>query len=71
MDLIIRINLDNAAFDFDGYDPEHYADGNEIGRILRKLADELRDSVVGLDDCNPDDLRDINGNKVGTVEVTP
>ena len=56
MTLTITITMDNAAFD-----PEP---GPEVARILRKLADQLEDNVEKVSA-----LRDINGNKVGEVEV--
>jgi hypothetical protein len=55
MDLIIKMNLDNAAF----------SDGNsehEQARILRKLADDIEKFK------DPSALWDLNGNRVGTVE---
>lgn len=52
--------MDNAAFVDAG--PAH-----ELGRILTDLADHLRE---GRNLCDRT-LRDINGNRVGTFEVTP
>jgi hypothetical protein len=54
----ITINTDNAAFE----------DGDELPRILRRLAD-----TIGHEDLTTFDgwsLRDVNGNKVGTVRVS-
>ena len=52
--ITITINTENAAFE-DG-------DGNiELVRILRDLASKVESG------SNPETLRDINGNKVGTV----
>jgi len=59
MDYTIKINCDNAAFVDDGA-------GYEVARILRKLADECED--VGHPQFTG--LYDINGNKVGAVDVT-
>ena len=57
MKLGIEINLDNAAFDT--------YPGDEVGRILKKYAQ----SISVLSDLDKK-LRDINGNTVGTAEVT-
>jgi len=54
--ITITIETENAAFD---PDPEV-----EVARILKDLATKLDRSEL------PDELRDYNGNKVGTVEVT-
>ena len=51
----ITINMDNAAFDDDG----------ELARILRRLADDLGTQKRAL----IMNLRDINGNRVGTFEI--
>ena len=56
MNLKININLDNAAFEDEG----------EISRILRKLADKI--SYDGSIDSGK--IIDINGNSVGTWEIT-
>lgn len=55
MNITIKINTDNAAFE----------DGSELSRILHKLADK----VDGRDDTTIDGIRilDINGNIVGKV----
>ena len=58
MKYVIEISMDNAAF---GDYPEQ-----EAGRILRNLADTVR--RCGLR-TQPQDLRDINGNKVGVVKL--
>jgi len=56
MNLKININLDNAAFEDEG----------EISRILRKLADKI--SYDGRIDGGK--IMDVNGNSVGTWEIT-
>ncbi len=56
----IEITMDNAAFADAG-------SAHELGRILAKLADDLRQPHATLDDKT---LRDINGNRVGYFEVT-
>lgn len=55
MQLIINIDLKNAAFD----DP-----GPEVARILEKYADTVRSSSSTLDDFDQA-FKDINGNTVG------
>lgn len=55
----ITINADNAAFEDDNKWPE-------VGRILQQLADNLKDGETP----QTPDLRDINGNKVGTFAYT-
>jgi hypothetical protein len=61
MTLTITIEMDNAAFEEEG-------SGNEVGRILRCVAGRLTDDDVTED--TGFNLFDINGNKVGSVEVT-
>jgi len=58
MNLIIKINLDNDAFqDNDGY--------YEVGRMLKQLAiDILKDGEL-----TSRYLFDINGNNVGTLKL--
>lgn len=56
MKLKININLDNAAFEDEG----------EISRILRQLADKI--SYDGRIDGGK--IMDVNGNSVGTWEIT-
>lgn len=58
--LQIEIVMDNAAF---GNDP-----GHEVARILRVLAKRCEDSPGDAADWTAA-LRDINGNKVGSVAV--
>lgn len=56
--MIIKINTENEAFQ----------DGNsnsELGRILHGLAECIENGMM-----LPNTLRDINGNKVGTVDYT-
>jgi hypothetical protein len=62
--ITIKIRTDNAAF----------SDGNggaEVARILRALASRL-EAVEDRYALRPltDDLRDINGNTVGSVKIT-
>lgn len=63
MNITITINTDNAAFSDENGGREY-----EVGRILRKLADELHDGIINAS-IGPRKLRDINGNTVGKVEV--
>lgn len=63
MRLSLYIDCDNAAFEGSGC-------GEEVARILRRLADEQEGharSVLTL--CDGDKLRDVNGNTVGRVKV--
>lgn len=53
--LTIEINLDNAAFEEGQY---------EIARILQQLADTAENGSL-----RTTSLRDINGNKVGHVQI--
>jgi hypothetical protein len=58
METIIKINMDNAAFEdgCDGY--------NELARILRRLSDELMDNGI-----RTKTLMDSNGNSTGIFVV--
>lgn len=59
MTLIITIEMNNSAFD--------PCNGAGAARILHTLADRLNYVRLTPDDgCN---LRDINGNPVGTAEI--
>lgn len=55
MDMHIRINLDNAAFD-----PRE----SEIARILRDIAHKVEEGR------EPDKIMDVNGNTVGEITYT-
>ena len=64
MRMTIDLEMNNAAFTEDGHD----AESHEAARILRDLAGRI--------ECHPQfssgislALRDINGNKVGRMEV--
>ena len=59
MELTIKINLNNAAFQ---------DDPGELGRILRELADKT-DRFTLTPEMTPT-IRDINGNSVGQVIVS-
>jgi len=59
MDLEIKINMDNAAFED--------INGQEAARILRKLADKIDGG--SLEDGDSVSAIDINGNKVGRLRV--
>lgn len=63
MDLTIRIDCDNAAFDEDNLGPE-------VARILRGIAAQVEGArEVDIDTLKTLPLHDINGNKVGTVRL--
>jgi hypothetical protein len=61
MKFTLEINMDNAAFNPDGPEVELY-------RLLCIVADKVLDEYR-FEGCVKD-IRDINGNKVGTWEVT-
>lgn len=65
MQLILRMNLDSAAFV--GADDDH-GPGPEIARILRELAD-LVDIGGDLLETSAGSLRDFNGNTCGRWAV--
>lgn len=54
--IVIKIHTDNAAFEDGG--------GSEVARILRHLADSYSNGFH-----NFSIIRDINGNKVGTIDL--
>lgn len=56
MTLKIEFETDNAAFDTDK--------AAETARILHEIADQISD---GWDACS---IRDINGNRIGAMEVS-
>jgi hypothetical protein len=60
MEITIKINLDNAAFEKNGNDVE-------LSRILEEFA---RSCYFAKLEESKGNLRDVNGNKVGTWEVT-
>lgn len=62
MNIVITINTDNAAFVNQGLEAE-------VARILRDYARQLDDGLLNVS-IGPRRLRDINGDMVGTVEVT-
>lgn len=57
--ITVQIETDNAAFE------DHPKGVNgEVARILRELADKIENGQ------EPESVRDINGAKVGTVEIS-
>ena len=66
MAFTLKIDTDNAAF-YDDSDGNDFDPGPELARLLRNLADTL-DSPEVHDDSGT--VRDINGNRVGTWEIT-
>ena len=58
--LKLKINSDNQAFD--------QAEGQEVARILRALADRL-ENLDKLQECQLP-LRDLNGNTVGYYQTS-
>lgn len=71
MNLILQLNLDNAAFQsWPGADIGAHADPEcayEVARILRQKAQEIEDSTLGGSKVG---LRDRNGNVVGQMLMT-
>lgn len=61
MKLKIEIQMDNAAFN-------EASNGNECGRILRRLAGNIKDADLDVEFRGG--LYDLNGNRVGEVKVT-
>lgn len=61
MKITIEINCDNAAFEDDA--------GGEIARILNSIASEAQEFYHPTNNRMCPVVRDINGNKVGTVTV--
>lgn len=63
MKFILKIDMNNAAFE----------DGNELGRILKQVANDYSQMSDIIQDLNfqamKTKLRDINGNTVGTATV--
>ena len=59
MKLVIKIDLDNAAFEDDGV--------AEVTRILESVASRLPDPL--MDTNGALNLHDVNGNHVGTAEI--
>lgn len=65
MRLVLNMDLDNAAFEVDGRDDAR--DGHDIAWCLREVAQKLDGLWVGArTSC---DVRDHNGNRVGTATV--
>lgn len=60
MELRIKIDMENAAFEDNGR-------GHETARILRELAASFE--YNGVNGGDNDKLRDANGNTVGRFEV--
>lgn len=55
------VKMDNAAFE---------APGTELARILRELADDVDDQLNDVSGASAN-VRDVNGNTVGTWKVAP
>lgn len=71
MNIIIRINCDNAAFEVCDENDEPMpgvASGVEIARILSRLAD--RPEADNMERGESMKLRDHNGNFVGEIRAT-
>lgn len=67
MAFTLRIDTDNAAFQADTGDAyPAFSPGPELARTMRKLADRLDDGTDHTDGL----LYDINGNRVGSWEIT-
>jgi hypothetical protein len=66
----IQIKMDNAAFTEDGLGLNqlyHF----ELARILRKLADKVLSEGESNWSIDTIPLHDINGNRVGELEILP
>ena len=59
MEFTLKINMDNAAFD--------RGEGRELARLLRAVAKRVDETGAGENDGT---IRDINGNKVGSWEIS-
>jgi hypothetical protein len=59
--ITITIATDNAAFEDANLEPE-------VARILKRLANTIAEQ--GLDRADGLVLRDLNGNRVGSLEIT-
>lgn len=71
MKLTIDIEMDNAAFEHEdeaGNPVEGYANGTEVARILKELAEKVDDMPLAAGTKLV--IRDINGNSVGSATVT-
>lgn len=61
MNAVIRVDMDNAAFD------EEEGKTNELARILRRLADALEEDMP--ESFRAHGLYDTNGNRVGELKI--
>jgi hypothetical protein len=68
MKFTLEINMDNAAFDT-GVEGDKARSGVEVWKILNELATKIYNSY-SLETGDDGQVRDTNGNKVGTWEVT-
>ena len=62
MELKIKVNLDNAAFE----------DETEVSRMLTEYANDIEDAVARVrarGGCFEFELREVNGNVCGAVQV--
>jgi hypothetical protein len=66
MTLTLKLDIDNAAFEWEGDDSLRRSD--EIVRIVRRLADHL-ESTGYVGEGWRQSLQDMNGNRVGMAEV--
>ena len=63
--ITITITTGNSAFADGGVDDNEPGPGQEVGRILRRVADDLQEDTANGDRI----LRDYNGNRCGTVRI--
>ena len=67
MNIKINCNIDNSCFSFAGSDI--YRSGEAIAELLHGIAEQFSEySAVGA--VEPSPVVDLNGNTIGTVEIT-
>lgn len=72
MNLIVRINLDNAAFDLEAGNKD-VRSGKEAARVLRETADHIDNACLGEETLMPGEaepLHDSKHERCGYVKLT-